>query len=125
MKILVVDDNEDITSLLSKYLKLSGFECNFSNDGRTALSMIENQKFDVVLLDLAMPEYSGVDVIDALIKNGKIKDQKILVFTASSVSKTETQELLKKGVHSCLKKPIDPDELVSYLKTISVQKNEN
>jgi len=119
MKVLVVDDNEDITSLITKYLKLNGFEVNFSNDGRNALSMIENQKLDVVLLDLAMPEYSGIDIVDELVKHGKIKDQKIIVFTASSVSKTETEELLQKGVHSCLKKPIDPDELVSYLKTVN------
>ena len=115
MRVLLIDDNKEITSMLAKYLKSSGHEVSISNDGRNGMNMIINNKFDVVLLDLAMPEFSGTDVIESLAKENKIKNQKIVLFTASSKSEEEISELIKKGAHSCLKKPIDPDELLNYL----------
>jgi len=115
MKILLVDDNKDITTMLSKYLKLSGHECLVTNDGRNGLNIMLNQKFDAVLLDLAMPEFSDKDIIESLEKKCKLKDQKIILFTASSPTDDELDELIQKGIHSCLKKPIDPDDLISYL----------
>ena len=118
MRILLVDDNKEITSMLAKYLKTSGHEVSVSNDGRNGLNMIINNKFDVVLLDIAMPEFSGRDVLESLAKENKIKNQKIILFTASSKSEEEISELIKKGAHSCLKKPIDPDELLNYLEGI-------
>ncbi|MDH2907305.1 MAG: response regulator [Candidatus Nitrosotalea sp.] len=115
MKILLIDDNESITEMMSKYLTGKGHECIVANDGRNGLTMIEQEKFDVILLDLAMPEFTGVDVIDHLYENGKIKKHKIVLFTASSVTDEEIQKLVKKGAHSCLKKPV---KLEVLLKTI-------
>jgi CheY-like chemotaxis protein len=116
MKILLVDDNSDITTMLSKYFTMKGHICNVSNDGQNGLAMIENQKFDVVLLDLAMPDFSGRDIVNALSKNGKIKTINIVTLTASSISPDDDANLKAKGVHSLLKKPIDPDYLLDYLK---------
>lgn len=121
MKILIIDDNKDITELLTKYLKLSNHECHASNDARNGLNMIENQKYDAVLLDLAMPNFSGMDVINALIEKNTIRNQKIIIFTASSKPNSDFSDLIKMGVHSCLNKPIDPDELVSYLENLEVK----
>jgi len=101
--------------MLAKYLKSSGHEVSVSNDGRNGLNMIINNKFDAVLLDLAIPEFSGTDIIESLAKENKLKNQKIILFTASSKPESEISELIKKGAHSCLKKPIDPDELLNYL----------
>ena len=116
MKILLIDDNQEITNMLSKFLKLKKFDVTVSNDGRNGLNLIQQQKFDIVLLDLAMPEFTGHDVIHALADNGKIKEQKIILFTASSASNEEIEDLIKKGAHSCIKKPVGLDEL---LKTIT------
>lgn len=121
MKILIIDDNKDITEMFSKYLKLNNHECHTSNDGRNGLNMIENQKYDAVLLDLAMPDFSGVDVIYSLVEKNKIHNQKIIVFTASSKPSNDLDDLIQIGVHSCLSKPIDPDELISYLENIDVK----
>ena len=115
LHILLIDDNKEITTMLAKYLKSSSHEVSVSNDGRNGLNMIINNKFDVVLLDLAMPEFSGTDIIESLAKENKLKNQKIILFTASSKHEDEISELIKKGAHSCLKKPIDPDELLNYL----------
>lgn len=106
MKILLIDDNETITEMMAKYLTAKGHQCSVANDGRTGLALITEKKADVVLLDLAMPEFTGVDVIENLHKSGKIKDHKIILFTASSITDGEIESLIKKGAHSCLKKPV-------------------
>ena len=106
MKILLIDDNETITEMMSKYLTAKGHQCSVANDGRSGLALINGKKFDVVLLDLAMPDFTGVDVIEDLSKSGKIKNNKIILFTASSISDGEIDALIKKGAHSCLKKPV-------------------
>lgn len=115
MKILVIDDNQEITQPLSKFLTVKGHDCTVLNDGRNGLTLLQKQRFDVVLLDLAMPEFSGYDVIDALEKDDKLKENMIIVFTALVLKNGEVDELIKRGVHTCIKKPVKLDLL---LKTI-------
>jgi two-component system, OmpR family, response regulator len=102
--------------MLKKFLEIKGHDCIISQDGRNSLDFMMRKKFDVIILDLAMPEFSGYDVIDELEKNGRIKEQNIIVLTASSISADSINSLLKRGIKSCLTKPVTPDIL---LKTIS------
>lgn len=116
MRVLVIDDNNQIAKMLTTALNLEGIDCVSCTDGKEGLSLIENEKFDVVLLDLAMPEFSGYDIIDDLEKNGTLKKSKVIVFTASSVNKDVFDKLLKKGVYSYIKKPVNLDELIEKIK---------
>jgi two-component system, OmpR family, response regulator len=122
MKILIIDDNEDIATMFSKYMVIKGHSCSVANDGLSGLKLIETQTFDAVILDLAMPEFSGHDVIDALNENGKIKSQNIVTLTASSTSVEDELILKNKGVRLCLKKPIDPDVLLDHLQQFGNKK---
>ena len=115
MKIILIDDNSEITKPLSKFLTAKGHNCIVSNDGRNGLAMILQQKFDVVLLDLAMPELSGFDIIDTLEKNGRLKENKVIVFSALDVKNEKIEELLQKGVRSCLSKPVKLDVLLKAI----------
>jgi len=76
MKILGIDDNEDLLELCETYLNSVGHEFTGINNGREGLQAIKDKKFDVVLLDLSMPEFSGADVIDALVKEDITKKTK-------------------------------------------------
>jgi len=117
MKILVIDDNKSITSSLEKYLKIKGYEVSVCNDGYDGLELIQNGEWDKVLLDLSMPECSGLDIIENLEKNNLLKDKNIFLFTASSVPDYVLEKLLKKdGIKTCLKKPIS---LAKIAETIS------
>jgi len=122
MKILGIDDNVDITRLLDTVLNSSGYEYSYVNNGREGLKLIQEQKFDLVLLDLAMPEFSGVDVVDALQNEGLINKQKIVLFTASSMTDSEIEQLKKRGVNSCIRKPVDIDILMKKLDEIGCSK---
>ena len=116
MKLLIVDDNKDITTMLSKYLLMKGFDCTVSNDGKDGMNLIKNGLFDRVILDMAMPDFGGMDIINELEKSNKLKDNKIIIFTASSISEDEVSDLLKKdGIVSLLRKPVQLNELLTAI----------
>ncbi len=119
MKILGIDDNEDLLNLCEIALSSEGHEYTAIDNGREGLQAIKDKKFDLVLLDLSMPDFSGVDVIDALVKEGIIDKQKVVIFTASSATEKEYGPLLEKGAHSIIKKPLDVDELLETVKKIA------
>jgi len=98
-------------------LKLEDMECDVSNGGRNGLSLIESNKYDAVILDISMPEFSGIDVVNALNESGKIKENKIIIMTASVTVDDDLAHLKEKGVHSILKKPVEIDALISTLKS--------
>ena len=118
MKILAIDDEQDLLELLKIFFASEGHEYVGVLTGQEGLKKINDENFDMVLLDLAMPDFSGVDVIDALIDDGLMKKQKIVIFTASSATEKEFAPLLEKGVYSIIKKPIDFDVLSGYIKKI-------
>ena len=119
MKILIVDDNEQITKMLTTFLELKEHQCTVAYDGNEGLKQIEANNYDVILLDLAMPEFDGYSVIKNLEESGTLKDHKIIVFTASTITQDELEKLVKRGVTAYLLKPIDIDLLHSKLVEIA------
>jgi len=115
MKILGIDDNEDILQLSEIALTTSGHEYTSATGGKEGLELIRKHQFNVVLLDLSMPDFSGLDVLDALENDGITNKQKIVVFTASPLSVEQIKSLYEKGVFSILSKPIDMDVLLDCI----------
>ena len=118
MKVLAIDDNSDILELLKEVVISYNHEFSSSNNGKTGLEMIKNNSYDAVLLDLTMPEFTGVDVVDALIADDILKDNKIILFTAASLTDESLTELISKGVHSCIRKPVDVEHLIKTLESL-------
>lgn len=115
MKILTIDDNQDITNLVDKVLTAKGYDVMSCNGGREGLELIKKNVADVILLDLAMPEFSGYDVISALILENTLNNYNIVLFTASTITDNEIDDMIKKGVKDCLRKPLRIDEVISML----------
>ena len=113
LNILIIDDNEQITKMLTTFLELKEHKCTVANDGKEGLKLIKENTHDVVLLDLAMPEFDGYAVIKDLEESETLKDHKIIVFTASTITQEELDELVDRGVTSYILKPIDIDLLLS------------
>ena len=118
MRIFVIDDSHDITDLLIKVLTTVGHEVVSSDNGVEGLEMMAKERFDVVFLDIAMPDFSGIDVIDKLVQSGRIKESPVVLFTASSITDAEVAELVKRGVHSCLRKPVRIDALFAKIEEV-------
>ncbi len=115
LKILIVDDNEQITKMLTTFLELKEQSCTVANDGKEGLKIIKENNHDVILLDLAMPDFDGYSVIKDLEDNNLLKDNKIIVFTASTITQEELDKLVDRGVKSYMLKPIDIDILLSKI----------
>ncbi len=116
MNILAIDDNEDILKLLDTVITGNGHNFTQVRNGKEGVKVIEEQNFDAILLDLAMPEFSGIDVVESLKKSNDLKDQKIILFTASSATDKEIGELLQnEGVSSCIRKPVKIDFLMTKI----------
>lgn len=106
MKVLVVDDYQSNTSILEKFLSIKGFDVFVCNKGIDCLELIERNRWDAILLDLAMPEFSGFDILENLEKNNTLKNQNIILFTASIIPDHDLDALLAKdGINCCLRKP--------------------
>lgn len=116
MKILVVDDNPYIADMLSKYFKLQKYICHVASGGQIALSMMQSEPYDLIFLDLAMPGFSGYDVIESLKNSDSIKNQKIIVLTAVTMNNSDIEFILKQGVHVVLQKPIPLNDLINYVR---------
>lgn len=116
MKVLIVDDNMDVSELLSIFLKRKGFDSVIINDPTIVLDHIKEEKYDVMILDISMPEISGIDIINALEKEKILKEQKIIILSAVAFTENQINHLLKKeGIHNCLKKPVRLNELLTTI----------
>ena len=118
MRILIIDDSHDITDLLVKVLGTVGHKVVSAESGREGLDIMSKEGFDLVFLDIAMPDFSGLDVIDELIKSGRIRDSPVVLFTASSITDAEIAELVEKGVHSSLRKPVRIETLFEKIEEV-------
>jgi two-component system OmpR family response regulator len=116
LRILCIDDNVEITTLLDRVLKAKGFNFVSCNDGKEGLKLIQTGDFDLILLDVAMPYFSGRDVINELKKEKSIDNYNIVLFTASVISDVELDAFFKEGVKECIKKPVRIEDLLTMIK---------
>ncbi len=118
MKILIVDDDVELTNSLESTITTGGHDAQSANDPKVGLKLIRDEKHDVVFLDLSMPELSGVDIIANLVEDDKIKLENIVIITASVTNDKELQKLIDSGVHSILRKPLDINALLDKIEEV-------
>lgn len=105
--LLVVDDDETNCDLLSSLLKRQGYAVAIAKDGRQALEMLRETPFDLVLLDIMMPEMDGFEVLKRLKKDELL--QKIPVIMISALSEGDSAvRCIELGAEDFLPKPFDP-----------------
>ena len=120
MKILHIEDNEEIVEPAKLIFESAGHAYHYTLDGKVGLQAIRDDKYDVVFLDLMMPEFSGFDVIDTLVKEDLMKKQTLFVFSAMTLPKEQEEKLFQQGVHSVLRKPIFLADLIKRINLIQV-----
>ncbi|WP_235188566.1 response regulator [Catenovulum agarivorans] len=109
IKMLAVDDNETNLKLLSAILRNGRVELTTTTSGKSACEIAEQEEFDIILMDVQMPEMDGVQTT-ARIRQGQLnRATPIIAFTAHAF-KEERENLLKNGMDDYLAKPIDMDK---------------
>lgn len=114
-KILIVDDEKPIVTLLKYNLEKSGFTTDEAYDGPEAVRKAETQEFDLIVLDLMLPEMDGIEVCKYL-RNNKI-DTPILMLTAKDEEFDKVLGL-ELGADDYLTKPFSPKEVIARIKAI-------
>ena len=116
MKILVIDDNKENTTMLSKFFNAKGFSTYISNDPLGGLRHIQQERFDVVLLNVNMAVIRGIGVIELLASDEILKDQNIFIFSGEDIPDIKVKNLLRRdGVNGFLKKSINLNELLTVI----------
>ncbi len=115
LNVLIIDDNEQITKMISSFLDMSNHDCTVVNEGKEGLELIKTKQYDSIVLDLAMPEFDGYEILDTLKKEDPSQLSKIIILTASSVPIETVRKFKELGVSSCLQKPVDIDQLLSRI----------
>lgn len=114
-KVLIVDDEPSITTLLSFNLTKEGYAVETAEDGKTAMEMILQEDFDFIILDLMLPKMDGMDICRRT-RQEKI-DTPILMLTAKD---NEIEKIigLELGADDYMTKPFSPRELIARMKAI-------
>ena len=117
-KILLVEDDLFLGKLLRKKLELSSFEVSFLKDGEDVLSVVKNEDFGVVILDLMMPKKDGFKVLEELRNDEKTKDLSVII--VSALNSDEDKERVKKlGISKYfVKSDSQLTEIIDYLKKL-------
>lgn len=113
-EILLVDDDLELTELLAELLLLEGFNVTVVHNGQEALSLLKNQSFDLMLLDIMMPVLNGTETLKQLRKTSNMP---VLMLSArdDDIDRVLGLEL---GADDYLPKPFNDRELVARIKAI-------
>lgn len=109
IRVIIAEDNEDIVDVLRLYLQNEGYEIISASNGKEALSIINNQHFDIGLFDIMMPEMDGYQLIQEVRKNNNMP---IIIISAK---KEDNDKIigLNIGADDYLVKPFNPLEVVA------------
>ena len=115
--ILVVDDEQDLLDLIEYNLKQEGFDVLKAEDGVEGIEMAREHSPNLVLLDIMMPKMDGLEVVERMREDSKLKRIPIIFLTARGDEKTEV-EGLDKGGDDYITKPISTTKLISRIKAV-------
>ncbi|WP_207532893.1 hybrid sensor histidine kinase/response regulator [Desertivirga arenae] len=119
-KILVAEDNLVNQKLIVKVLNKLGYQPDLAENGRIALDMLDKEFYEIILMDVQMPELDGLETT-RLIRKNFIRQPQIVAMTANAMVE-DREECLKAGMDHYISKPIKLQELISYLEALSAAK---
>jgi adenylate cyclase len=106
-RLLVVDDNKVNRLLLARSLEIQGHRVALAENGRVALEMLRREGFDLVLLDMEMPEMDGFQVLEQLVNDRQLRDLPVIV-TSSLEGVANIVRCIELGAEDYLTKPVNP-----------------
>jgi CheY-like chemotaxis protein len=128
-KIFIIEDDTSTLMLLEEGLKMENFETDHATSGKEALEKIEEikngmrEKPDLVLLDILLPDISGVEILKAIRKNPQTSDLKVFAFTNFSDPQLNKKLVQEKIDKILLKADVTLDELAEIIRK-EIKKNE-
>ncbi|MFH1412898.1 MAG: response regulator [bacterium] len=128
MKILVIDNDININGLIKSVLDLEkNYEVDFVLSGKEGLRKMKKVKYDLILLDLTMPEVSGVDIIKFMTADDELKDVPVIIVSAMPIFSKDFQEANDnfqdyEVIKDMIEKPFDIHDLLNKIKSATSKK---
>ena len=119
-KILVVDDDPEISSLVQYTLETLGHEVKVCDNGREVIDMLRSYKPDLLVLDVMLPGIDGYSLASQISEDADLKEMPIIVLSALEPSRTMFQRFSQ--VAAFMTKPFNTDDLLEAVKTALVKK---
>ncbi|MBZ0334419.1 response regulator transcription factor [Marinobacter sp. AL4B] len=120
LKLLLAEDDLDLAQTLVQYLELEGFICDHVSNGIAALNLIEQNSYDVLLLDINMPRLNGLGLCQRLREHGN--DTPVLMLTARDQLDDKLQGF-NAGTDDYLVKPFEMEELLARVRALSLRRS--
>jgi len=120
MKILHVDDSPEICQLYADMLSTGTNIVKSVNNGREGLELVLKNDYDLILLDICMPKYSGINFIHDLKDKRPSEMKKIVIVSVLELRESHKKELLKLGIHSVEEKPATIQKLETIKKDLQL-----
>ncbi|HXV18812.1 MAG TPA: response regulator [Candidatus Omnitrophota bacterium] len=114
-KILVVDDDVEMTLMIEDILKNNDYDVILAHDGLLAIEKSNHEKVDLILLDIRMPFFSGFWFCDAFKQRPQTKDIPVVVVSALTTEE-DVQKAFRMGACGYIKKPFRSEELLGTVK---------
>ncbi|MCP3921480.1 MAG: response regulator [Desulfobacterales bacterium] len=118
IKILLIDDEEEFVSTLAQRLEFRGYKAHAVNDGQSGIDLLDNESFDIVILDLMMHGLNGIETLK-LIKNTQ-PNLPVILLTGHGSTKAG-MEGMRLGAADYLMKPLDIKDLIDRISTVLKQ----
>jgi two-component system response regulator CpxR len=112
--LLLVDDDHELTEVMTEYLGLKGFKVEVALDGAAALQRLAAGRFDIIILDVMMPAFSGFDVLER-IRQDHATPVIMLTARGSDIDRIHGLEL---GADDYMPKPFSPGELAARIRAV-------
>jgi DNA-binding response OmpR family regulator len=116
-KILIVDDEKDLVSLVSLHMKMAGYDVLSAADGEKALEIIQEVKPNLIILDLMLPEIDGWEVCRRLREESDMQKIPVIMLTARTQADDKLRGFVV-GADDYVTKPFSPRELVARVKRV-------
>lgn len=111
-RVLLVDDEEDFLKMLAERLESRGLNVTTAASGESALASVEGHEYDLIVLDLAMPGFDGIETLKRI--KARQPDAEIIMLSGQGSIRTSI-EAMKLGACDFLQKPVDINELMSKI----------
>lgn len=116
--VLIAEDSSVIQNLARKILEFQNFKITVVKNGEQVIQLLENEPFDVILLDINMPVMDGIECVQAIRSNTATAKIPVVAITGNARNFTE-EEYKEHGFNEVLMKPLNFDKLVKVVKDLT------
>lgn len=116
--VLIIDDSTTMRKIVNRSLRQAGLEFDTvleAGDGQEAIDLLANEKPDIILSDINMPNMDGIEFLKTKSGDPSIKDIPVVMVTTEGGSEDMVEQSMSLGASGCVKKPFTPDQVNEVL----------